>query len=121
MFQRADLFEKLQAVQASQEELKLFSGIAEMHSQKFKEKLADSKDKEPKRIYTVRGSHKQRAESSDEEAEEEEGKVSEIDTSDMSTDDEEEDTDRTNPQVEPSKSEEGMSSSFLPVLAGIYV
>ncbi|KAL8569007.1 hypothetical protein ACOMHN_048255 [Nucella lapillus] len=64
---RSELLEKLQAVQASQEELNLLTSIAEVHAQKFKDKLGDGDGGDRKRINTVRGSNKGKVEEKDEE------------------------------------------------------
>ncbi|XP_076473117.1 putative ATP-dependent RNA helicase DHX37 [Babylonia areolata] len=90
---RAELLEKLQGVQATEEEMKLFTSIAEVHAQKFRDKLSDTKDSDKKPVYTVRGSNKKRkansAEMSDED-EEQQSEAESIDTSDISTDEESE-------------------------------
>ncbi|XP_025088958.1 probable ATP-dependent RNA helicase DHX37 isoform X1 [Pomacea canaliculata] len=87
---RASLLQSLQSVQATEEELRLFTSISEVHSQRFKSKLLDVADPEDKGTNAIRGSKKKMAVSNEKIQEE----VEEIDTSDMSTDDEEENEER---------------------------
>lgn len=83
-------------MQASEEELKLFTSIAEVHAQKFKDKLADTSDKDGKTADIIRGSNKLktvRQKNKVDLSDDEDGTQSEaesIDTSDVSTDEEDE-------------------------------
>ena len=85
-------------MQASEEELKLFTSIAEVHAQKFKDKLADTSDKDGKTADIIRGSNKLKTVrqknkvdlSDDEDEDGAQSEVESIDTSDISTDEEDE-------------------------------
>lgn len=93
------MFEKLQTLQASEEELKLFTSIAEVHAQKFKDKLADTSDKDGKTADIIRGSNKlktvrqkNKVDFSDDDDDDDgvESEAESINTSDISTDEEDE-------------------------------
>ena len=89
-------------MQASAEELKLFTSISEVHSQKFKPKLVDASDHDGKTANVIRGSNKVKIlhqknkvdfSDDDDDDDDDDGAQSEaesIDTSDISTDEEEE-------------------------------